>query len=783
MPVMKNDNDLHGNRVVRSDDNNSNQSTAGTEQYRASRKEQEKESAKQAVQKSGKSVGAAVGAYVGGSAGAKIGAEVGDRIAKSKIGKRVGDNLSKNPLARKVLAKANDSGALDKANKATDVLTSLPGEGGGAGEAANAAKAGEAGEAAKVGDVAKDSGDTLNPPKKTPSKPDFLGEEDNQEEKPGSSIFEGIISGKLAVKIGIVSMAAFFLLILLFFIGIGQSSGTLSGYDSALGVSSATGGETGGIDYSTSDPEAQAFFDRVNEVKQEFQSQGKSFDAVYVAAVYAILNQTDSSITYEDMAKSDIMRIANAMFSDSGFSEDTFRENLINYIFPLYLPNSKKSYESLADRVFEYYDEYQSLIGNESSSCGSVGSCVYEIKGFYFSNRGNVTSEMTITDLQVRLMQCGVSAGVQYGSGDWNTPLENEELIPFEEYILGVAYQEIGPSSPDEAIKAQMVAARSFALSRPTAMNNANGKKLAEEDGKWILQLSSCVADQVFCNPNLGCSSAGDGEQGGTVHSGTSYPKKLKDPLPADSKLRTLANDTMGEVVVNEQGYIMSTNYASNIQHQFIDLANSGLSYKQILLQVYGGQGATDIDGMSCNKGSGVGCNSTGSSGPYSGWRQTDPAWGNIPLGNSGLTIASAGCTATSVAMLIAKSGVDVNVDGDFNPGTFVQALNSIGGLNGGALNWNAVTQIAPNFVYRGKSNVQGATREQKYNNLVYLLNQGYYVTAHVTNSYGGPHWVAIDGVSGNDFLMMDPGSDATILWQEYNWTTTIEYAYYEVVE
>lgn len=783
MPVMKNDNDLHGNRVVRSDDNNSNQSTAGTEQYQASRKEQEKESAKQAVQKSGKTAGAAVGAYLGGSAGAKIGAEVGDRIAKSKIGKRVGDNLSKNPLARKALAKANDSGALDKANKATDVLTSLPGEGGGAGQASNAAKAGEAGEAAKAGDVAKDSGDTLNPPKKTPSKPDFLGEEDNQEEKPGSSIFEGIISGKLAVKIGIVSMAAFFLLILLFFIGIAQSSGTLSGYDSALGVSSATGGETGGIDYSTSDPEAQAFFDRVNEVKQEFQSQGKSFDAVYVAAVYAILNQTDSSITYEDMAKSDIMRIANAMFSDSGFSEDTFRENLINYIFPFYLPNSKKSYESLADRVFEYYDEYQSLIGNESSSCGSVGSCVYEIKGFYFSNRGNVTSEMTITDLQVRLMQCGVSAGVQYGSGDWNTPLENEELIPFEEYILGVAYQEIGPSSPDEAIKAQMVAARSFALSRPTAMNNANGKKLAEEDGKWILQLSSCVADQVFCNPNLGCSAANDGEQYGTVHSGTSYPIKLKDPLPADNKLRTLANDTMGEVVVNEQGYIMSTNYASKIQHQFIDLANSGLSYKQILLQVYGGQGATDIDEMSCNKGSGVGCNSTGSSGPYSGWRQTDPAWGNIPLGNSGLTIASAGCTATSVAMLIAKSGVDVNVDGDFNPGTFVQALNSIGGLNGGALNWNAVTQIAPNFVYRGKSNVQGATREQKYNNLVYLLNQGYYVTAHVTNSYGGPHWVAIDGVSGNDFLMMDPGSDATILWQEYNWETTIEYAFYEVVE
>lgn len=782
MPVMKNDNDLHGNRVVRSDDNNSNQSTAGTEQYRASRKEQEKASAKQAVQKSGKSVGAAVGAYVGGSAGAKIGAEVGDRIAKSKIGKRVGDNLSKNPLARKALAKANDSGALDKANKATDVLTSLPGEGGGAGEAANAAKAGEAGEAANA---SNGTGDTLNPPKKTPSKPDFLGEDDNQEEKPGSSIFEGIISGKLAVKISIATFVIGIFLLILFFIGIAQSAGVISSYDAAFGVSSTTGGETGGVDYSTSDPEAQAFFDRVNEVKQSFQSQGKSFDAVYVAGVYAVLNQEDNGITYDDMTTSAITDIVNAMFYEgyNSFSEDTFRENLISNIFPSYFPGKKKSYyESLAEQVFSYYEQYRDLIGATASNCGSIGSCVYEIKGFYYANRGNVAANMTVTDLKVRLMQCGGS----FGSGDWNTPLEDEELIPFEQYILGVAYQEIGPSSPDEAIKAQMVAARSFALARPTAMNNANGKKLEEENGQWILQLSSCVADQVFCNPNLGCSAANDGEQYGTVHSGTSYPIKLKDPLPADNKLRTLANDTMGEVVVNEQGYIMSTNYASNIQHQFIDLANSGLSYKQILLQVYGGQGATDIDEMSCNKGSGSGCNSTGSTGPYSGWKQADPAWGNVPLGYSGDTIAGAGCLVTSVAMLIAKSGVDVNVEGEFNPGTFVQALNQVGGFSGAALIWGSVSRVAPNFQYVGKAYVSGQSRQQKYDTLKNLLDQGYYVTAEVFSGNSGltygTHWVAIDAVSGDDFLMMDPGSQATVLWQEYNWANTSEFAYYKVV-
>ena len=140
--------------------------------------------------------------------------------------------------------------------------------------------------------------------------------------------------------------------------------------------------------------------------------------------------------------------------------------------------------------------------------------------------------------------------GGEFGSGTWGEPLEGEELVPFEQYILGVAYQEIGPSAPDEAIKAQMVAARSYALARPTAMGNALGKKLEQEsDGKWILQMASCVADQVYCNPNLGCSAMNDGEQYGTVRSGIDHGTKFKDPMPADHKMRTLANETMGEVL------------------------------------------------------------------------------------------------------------------------------------------------------------------------------------------------------------------------------------------
>ena len=767
MPVMKNNNDLHGNRVVHGD----SQGQTGTEQSqsfgeaRAAKKEQEKKSAQEGVQKAGKTAGAAVGAYFGGAAGAKVGAKVGDAIGKSKIGQQLGKNLAKNPLTRKALSKANDSGALDVANKATDIATRDPKGGmGGVGSAGNTA----ANAAGSGSDSVLD---------KKPSKPNFLGngKEDSSENKnPGS--FQGLLSGNIVVKAGVLSFAAGILFIVVILMIVAQGSGVITSYDDAFGVSSATSGMTGDVDYESSDPKAQAFFDRVADVKNSFQTQGKTFDPVYISAVYVVLNQHGAKLSYDDMSTAVITEIANAMFSGNSFSEETFKQNLINTIFPKYLSGEDSdTYEVMADEVFDYYDSYFSLIGATASNCASLGSCVYEIKGFYIEGRGNVAKSMSITDLKVRLMQCGGS----YGSGTWGEPLEGEELVPFEQYILGVAYQEIGPGAPDEAIKAQMVAARSFALARPTSMGNSLGKKLEQENGQWILQMSSCVADQVYCNPNLGCSAMNDGEQYGTVRSGVDHGKKFKDPMPADHKMRTLANETMGEVLVNDQGYVISANYASKIQNKFSELAKQGLNYKQILLQVYGN--AQDIDKMSCNTGSGSGCNSTGSTGPYAGWKQGDPAWSTITIGNTNSTIGGVGCLVTSVSMLIAKSGVAVNVDGDFNPGTFVQKLNQVGGFQGANFVWGAVEKVAPNFQYVGKSYVSGQSQQQKLSTLQGLLDQGYYVVAEVKGNTG-QHWVAIDGINGSTVLMMDPASQSTSMWQEYNWANTSQYAYFKVV-
>lgn len=780
MSVM-NGNNLHGNRVSHGGNNNHKAGTHQPGGYQ-SKANREKQSAQEGTQNAAQKAGSAVGGYLGGGIGAKIGGKVGDAIGKSKLGQQLGKNFAKNPLTRKALSKANDSGALDAskidAMRKASNLPSINEKNATRGQNdalsnANRRSSGTASDTETSDESSQSKGFGFPNPFGRRSKPKFLSE-DSSDKESAVNMFEGLLTGNVALKIGIAFMAVGFLLLLFFLAILSQGIGIFVGYDEAFGVSDATGGDTGDMEYSTSDPEAEAFFERVNQVKQRFQMQGKSFNAVYISAVYRVLKQNGVEISYEDMTNSAITNIANAMFSGNSFSEDTFRENLINSIFPSYLPGrDTDEYEDMADEVFQYYEDYLDLIDSDTSSCASIGSCVYNIKGFYISNRGNVSQEMTISDLKVRLMECSGS----FGSGNWNTPLAGEELVPFEQYVLGVAYQEIGPSAPDEAIKAQMVAARSFSLARPISMGNANGKKLEEENGQWILQLSSCVADQVYCNPDLGCSAMNDGEQYGTIRSGTNYAVKLKDPLPQDHKMRTLANSTMGEVLVNEQGNIISTGYASVIQNRFIDLANQGLNYKQILLQVYG---ASNIDKMDCNTGSGSGCSSTGSTGPYSGWKQSDPAWKDITIGSTSKTIGGVGCLATSVSMLIAKSGVETTVDGDFNPGTFVQKLNQTGGFTGALLVWGAVSNAAPNFVFQNKVYVAGQTQQQKLSAIQDLLNQGYYVVAEVKGNTG-EHWVAIDGVDGNKVLMMDPGSQSTDMWSQYNWQNTSQLAYFQV--
>ena len=604
---------------------------------------------------------------------------------------------------------------------------------------------------------------------------------DDSSETKSSGVGGFVIS--TVAKLAIITFLPLFFIILILFIVIANTVGLVGDYEDAFGISHTVGEETGNFYFTPANEEQQKFYDRVNDVKMQFQSSGKDLDPLKVVAVFHVLRQNGADLDYKDMTTIRITTFANAMLYNNTYNEETFKYNLINDIIPKYVPNATKiEREQIADDILSYVERYNSLVGknlgsNVDFSCASSGSCAYNIKGFYIQGKGNVSSNMDVDNLYVRLMQCGSGNGHDYG-GTFGLPLEGEDLVPFEKYILGVAYQEIGLVD-EQAFKAQLVAARSFILARHADMGGWRTLK-QESSGNWVLQTAACTQDHVYCDPDKGCSTPGDG-QWSQVYSGYGHGKTLKQALPQDSPYRRYAAEVAGEVLTNSQGYIVYSDYMQNEQTKFVQLAAQGNDYKQILMSVYNqgskNYGASDITENSCSNAS-VGCVSTGD---FAGWKQCGMEWSNTPMGNSGKTLCNIGCLVTSVSMQIAKSGVPTNI-ANFNPGTFVKFLNSNGGfVSGGNFVWGGATKAAPSFKYQGSVYVLGMSRQQKLDKLKSLVSQqGVYVVAEVKGNTG-QHWVAVDSVNGNTINMLDPSSSSTDMWGYYNWANTSTFAYYRV--
>ena len=208
--------------------------------------------------------------------------------------------------------------------------------------------------------------------------------------------------------------------------------------------------------------------------------------------------------------------------------------------------------------------------------------------GSYANNGGGYSyniNGVNVSNVKVRLLRC-----------EGNTPIPNEELVDFETYILGVVYAENEDGSY-ESYKAQAVAARSWALTRPKIMGGAYGITLKEEEGQWILSLRNCTYDQVYCNPSEGCWSISNGGQTGigysveecTVYSGSSPQYgSHKRTLANDSDIRKAVAETQGQVLVDKNNEIIYTDYAQSEQNEWNELARQGYDYFEILTNSYG---------------------------------------------------------------------------------------------------------------------------------------------------------------------------------------------------
>lgn len=502
--------------------------------------------------------------------------------------------------------------------------------------------------------------------------------------------------------------------------------------------------------------EEQKFYETAAEVYQGYKNSGSTVSMnLFLATV--LVSQNKAGIRIRDIDKDDIHTIFKCMNSDpdiSDFSmitynEEAFRKNIKEkWLTTGKFKDTTEGYtddqlDNIVDMIFKQKKGYEEIFGEEDmsspTSTTTGGVCSYTVGGETYSN------------ITVKLLAC-----------EGNTYLGSDEEFDFETYIIGVVSQENG-NGGYEALKAQAVAARSYALTRPKAMNNAFGIKLEKSGNNSFLSLRSCTLDQVFCNPDKGCWSNVDGGQTGnsstysncTVHSGYDTSKHwTRKALSSDSEIRKAVKETNGEVALDSSGNVVKTSYTNDNQQRWNKMASEGSNYFEILKK--------DYSSVSTVKSTCTSSNSEAES-----WKQCDSRWGSNLIGSK--TICKVGCMVTSTAIQIARSGTTLNTT-DFNPGKFVETVKANGGFNGNDFNVDASTwsSIAPNFKVGGMIDFKSTdTLGSKMKKMQELISQGYYIIARIYHP--GQHWVAITNVSGNTATMADPSSDNTDFCGYYN--------------
>ncbi len=222
------------------------------------------------------------------------------------------------------------------------------------------------------------------------------------------------------------------------------------------------------------------------------------------------------------------------------------------------------------------------ICDNLENAGGKKGAhCTYNLSGV------STSGEVKLEGLQVELINCD-------GTASNYTVLET---VDFEKYVLGVALAEIGAESPDEAIKSQIIAARGFALTRNSGMcpGNPDGCFYGYNVSTGKIRMRACEADQVYWDYEKDIYRQERGSisiYSPEITSGTLWKTTLNESRK--EHVLALANEVKGKVLVDSTKRVVSTNYVASTSNQFIELANQGKTYEQILATVY-----TDSDGFS----------------------------------------------------------------------------------------------------------------------------------------------------------------------------------------
>ena len=323
---------------------------------------------------------------------------------------------------------------------------------------------------------------------------------------------------------------------------------------------------------------------------------------------------------------------------------------------------------------------------NTSGSSGVAGAaCSYNINGYDYDN------------LQVELVNCDAT----------KDNYKVLEQIPLEKYILGVALAEIG-TVDEEALKAQLIAIRNFTLTRNESMCPGDSSNcfygLNKNDG--IIRMRACENDQVYWDYTKDIYRFNRGDvslYSPEINSNTSGATIWKNALSQEviDTYTNIAMEVVGKVMLDNSNNIPHVGFKSDTQNQFINLADNGKDYTEILKNVYGDNAST-VRTFSCDHAVN---DQTINLGDFQYWRQDDSKWANDKVGTcSKCTIGNQGCLATSITIQIANSKAQLSseLEGDLTPKTAIALMRKKGSFGeGGVLeDYSYAKYVAPNFIY-----------------------------------------------------------------------------------
>lgn len=399
---------------------------------------------------------------------------------------------------------------------------------------------------------------------------------------------------------------------------------------------------------------------------------------------------------------------------------------IIGYILQELIPGifDSNDWDSVESKLND--DEYMASHFNNfiNKFGGGTGTCKYDV------------GESSYSNVKVRL----------YKNDRFELVYSDDRLIDFDKYILGVAYQEVGggtDSISEQVFKTQAIAARSYALTRGKKMAGVKALQITEENGYTVVNIRQTTSDQAYCDPDEGYLPSGQLSNCSSGH--------LR--LPDDSPLRTWIKEVDGVVLVDSNGEVVNTPYIDKDQIAWRALAQSSMTSDEIILKHYNAAEKGYTLNATCVK--------TSSVEGAEGWKQCDPRWGNMYVGSK--TICSIGCALTSISIQLARSGVQLNVSGEFNPGTFMQTHKSNGGFSDNIITWN-VSRIAPNFKLIASHEALFGTKENKIKTLKKYAADGEYIVLGVRHGVGQDigHYVAYNDSSSDEIFIFDPAGNTT---------------------